>query len=252
MNVEFQQERDRITMLRELLQMSQTEFARKIGISQGALSQIESGRSRLSMETLKNLSSEFNINCNWIVNGKGNIFFSSAKAKGVNTKNNLIPFINKKARAGYFRGYSNPEYLKTLDEYHVPGFENGNFRMFEIQGDSMTPTLFSSEVVIAKKIKNYNDIENNCLAVFLLPKELVAKRIEKPSNNDSHLIAKSDNPDYENKKIKYADINELWIIQGKLTRKFLQGNAYDPSRILHIEKNLQDLNIKVDKLMRQS
>lgn len=249
MNVQFQQERDRITMLRELLQMSQTEFARKIGISQGALSQIESGRSRLSMETLKNLSSEFNVNCNWIVNGKGDIFINSAKTKGIN-KSNLIPFINKKARAGYFRGYSNPEYLKTLDEYYVPGFENGNYRMFEIEGDCMSPTLFSSEVVIAKRVKNYKNIENNCLAVFLIAKELIAKRLEKIS--DSKFIAKSDNPKYEHQKIKYADVHELWIIQGKLTREFLQGNAFDPSRIFHIEKNLQDLNSKVDKIIRQS
>lgn len=250
MNVEFQQERERITMLRELLQMSQTEFARKIGISQGALSQIESGRSRLSMETLKNLSSEFNINCNWIVNGKGDIF--STKSKGTTTKNNLIPFINKKARAGYFRGYSNPEYLKTLDEYHIPGFENGSFRMFEIQGDSMIPTLFESEVVIAKKATDYKSIENNSLAVFLMPKQLVAKRIEKISDDDSSFVAKSDNADYNNEKIKYADVNELWVIQAKLTRKLLHGNIYDHSRILHIEKNLQELNSKMDKFIRQS
>lgn len=238
-------------MLRELLQMSQTEFARTIGISQGALSQIESGRSRLSMETLKNLSSEFNVNCNWVVNGKGDIFFRT-KSKAPTTKNKLIPFINKKARAGYFRGYSNPEYLKTLDEYHVPGFEDGNLRMFEIQGDSMIPTLFESEVVIAEKAVNYKNIENNCLAVFLMPKQLVAKRIEKLPDDDSSFIAKSDNADYSNMKIKYADVNELWVIQAKLTKKLLQGNSYDHYRILNIEENLQELNSKIDQIMRKS
>ena len=233
-------------MLRELLQMSQTEFARKISISQGALSQIESGRSRLSMETLKNLSSEFNVNCNWIVNGKGDIFYSRSKSKGFHIKNNLIPLVSKDARASYLRGFSNPEYIKTLDEYHIPGYENDNYRMFELQGDGMNPTLYSSEIAITRKISNYKSIEDNSLVVCVFRKDLIPRRFEKIPGNESEFLAKCDNPDYDNLKLKYRDLNEVWLIEGKITNNFLKS-GYDLFRIISIEKNLKDLNHKLEK-----
>lgn len=246
MKTEFHEERERITMLRELLQMSQTEFARKIGISQGALSQIENGRSRLSMETLKSLSVQFNINCNWLVNGKGEIFYNYAESKKSSDKN-LIPLIDANARAGYSRGYLNPEYLKALDYYYVPGFEDGGeYRMFEVQGDSMIPTFYSTEIVISKKIEKIKSVKDDTLAVILLPKELKTKRIIQ--SDSKSFIAKSDNPEFQSVKYKFSDVKELWAIEGKVTKK-LQVNALDSERLKQIEKDLHELQTRINRLI---
>jgi transcriptional regulator with XRE-family HTH domain len=48
----------------------QKELALKIGISQGQLSKIESGRLAPSLETLVRLSNQFGKSLDWIVTGK--------------------------------------------------------------------------------------------------------------------------------------------------------------------------------------
>ena len=60
---------NRVTALREKLNLSQQEFADKIGITQGALSQLESGKSTLSLSTITKISQVFNVDCNWLILG---------------------------------------------------------------------------------------------------------------------------------------------------------------------------------------
>lgn len=248
MKTEFQQEKDRVTMLRELLQLSQTEFSRRIGISQGALSQIESGRSRLSMETLKNLSTEFNINCNWLVNGKGDIFYSPKGSSAQQNEDNFIPLINKSAKAGYPKGYSNDEYIKTLDFYKIPDFENGDYRMFEIEGDSMVPTFYPGEIVIARHVTDFSNLEDKGLFVILHFKNLQAKRVSILENQNAVEII-SDNPEYPPEKLKYKDIKEMWQIKGKISKEFFSEHDVHSNKIKTLEYKLQLLQGKVDKLM---
>ena len=49
---------------------SQEEFAPKVGISQGQLSKIESGRMAPTLDTLIRLASRFEKSLDWIVTGK--------------------------------------------------------------------------------------------------------------------------------------------------------------------------------------
>lgn len=238
-------EKHRITMLRELLQLSQTEFSRKIGISQGALSQIESGRSRLSMETLKNLAKAFNVNCNWLVQGEGNIFFKSESNSENSEVEKLIPLIDVRAKAGYIKSHRNFEFLNTLEKYRVPGFEDGeSFRMFEVAGESMVPTLFPNEIVIAQKNKNKN-INDDAMAVLLTEKELIVKRTKKLPKHNGKIRIISDNPEYPHYEISRSEILELWEVKGKITKKLLQNNLIHSQHLNRIEKEITELKSKI-------
>ncbi|MGK7391608.1 MAG: XRE family transcriptional regulator [Candidatus Cyclobacteriaceae bacterium M2_1C_046] len=245
-------ERQRITMLRQLLKLSQTEFSRKIGISQGALSQIESGRSRLSMETLKNLSKAFNVNCNWIVSGKGDIFIKQEKTDGKNSnKRKGIPLVDVNARAGYIKGYKNINYINTLDTYDIPGFKNGgSYRMFEIEGESMVPTLFPSEIVIAKQ-KEIKNLESDKLSVILTKKALIAKRAKRSAESKDKVKVISDNPEFSNFNISLQDIVETWEIQGKISKKLLQNYVFDFHRLTTLEQDIKNLQSKVSILLNK-
>lgn len=243
-------ERQRIIMLRELLQMSQTEFSRKIGISQGALSQIESGRSRLSMETLKNLTKAFNVNCNWLVIGDGDIFYQEHGFKKKAKEKNGIPLVDVKARAGYIKSYDSINFINSLDTYHLPGFEDHlKYRMFEIEGESMVPTFFSSEIVIAKKNKNKENFKTDKLSVFLTKNSLIAKRAKRSADSPDLLKIISDNPEFSNFDLHRNEVVEIWEIKGKITKKLLQNYVFDFHRLTNMEKDIKYLQSKMSTLL---
>lgn len=60
---------ERIKNLRRSQNLNQASFAKTIGISQAALSDLEKGKSKPSIETLISISDNFNISIDWIVKG---------------------------------------------------------------------------------------------------------------------------------------------------------------------------------------
>ena len=64
----------RIRMLRELLGLSQNEFASKINRTSNFIAQIESGRSNISEKTKISICTTYHINPDWLNNGTGEIF----------------------------------------------------------------------------------------------------------------------------------------------------------------------------------
>ena len=59
----------RIKHLRKECQLSQLDFAEKIGLRQSPLSQMESGKILPSIETLSKIIREFNISYSWLIDG---------------------------------------------------------------------------------------------------------------------------------------------------------------------------------------
>ncbi|UII30297.1 LexA family transcriptional regulator [Fulvivirga ulvae] len=249
----------RITMLRELLQLSQVKFAEKIRISQGALSQIESGKSQISLDTLRNLSNELNVNCNWIVNGVGEIFYDEKRQSNkVDTQKvfidvrsddlSVIPLVREEAHAGYIEGFENPEYIKTLKVYQIPGFENGSYRLFEIEGESMIPTVYPREIVICEYSENKESVENGTLCVVITKDGIVAKRVYYYENDKKLLILKSDNSRFKTYSLESSKILELWKIKGKITSVFIESGLVDAKRMEKLENDLEMLKKEVKKL----
>ena len=73
----------RIKELRNLLHLSQEEFANKIGLKQGSLSDLETGRAKIVDRIIILICSQFNVNEKWLKTGEGEIF---------NTKKNYDEF----------------------------------------------------------------------------------------------------------------------------------------------------------------
>jgi transcriptional regulator with XRE-family HTH domain len=68
---------ERIRAVRKQLGINQGEFARRIGLTQTAMSMIEVGKSRLTEKNIKLICATFNINETWFRTGKGPMFASS-------------------------------------------------------------------------------------------------------------------------------------------------------------------------------
>jgi transcriptional regulator with XRE-family HTH domain len=58
---------ERIKSLRRQFKMTQIEFAKRVGISQGTLSEIESGNAKPSFDVLFAIGKNFTVDLNWLV-----------------------------------------------------------------------------------------------------------------------------------------------------------------------------------------
>lgn len=65
---------NRVKLIRQTMNMSQTEFAKKIGVSQQTLSALENESRPLSDRNIISLCSVFNVNENWLRTGDGEMF----------------------------------------------------------------------------------------------------------------------------------------------------------------------------------
>lgn len=241
-----------VKQLRKEMQLSQTQFANKINLSQGALSQIENGYSSLSMESLKKISDAFNVNCNWLVKGNGEMFQNNEPKVlkyhliADNHGHNLIPLVRNEARAGYLENHFDRKYLQTLDVYKIPGYEKGDYRLFELEGDSMIPTFYPREVVIGERIAQ-DKLENGHLVVLISKEGIVAKRIYPNSDKKGNYLLKSDNITYKSYSISKKDILETWAIKGKITAEFSSVNDHFhkidtmEKDIIYLKESLQSI-----------
>ena len=68
--------RERIRKVRETLNVSQREFAKRIFISQTLLGDIELGNRNINDRTVQLISTEFKVSKEWLLNGRGDMFTS--------------------------------------------------------------------------------------------------------------------------------------------------------------------------------
>ena len=66
----------RIQQIREELKISQRDFAKRIYISKSLLSEIEIGNRNINERTIKLITTEFSVNKEWLLTGKGDMFTS--------------------------------------------------------------------------------------------------------------------------------------------------------------------------------
>jgi transcriptional regulator with XRE-family HTH domain len=66
--------KERIKEVRTMLNVSQRDFSKRIFISQTLLGDIELGNRNVSERTIQLISTEFNVNKDWILTGNGEMF----------------------------------------------------------------------------------------------------------------------------------------------------------------------------------
>lgn len=71
----------RIRTLRKTLNLSQKEFAEKIGLKQNAISYMEREGSTVTEQNIKNICTQFYVNENWLRTGSGEMFLETEKRR---------------------------------------------------------------------------------------------------------------------------------------------------------------------------
>ncbi|RYF91455.1 MAG: S24 family peptidase, partial [Chitinophagaceae bacterium] len=144
-----------------------------------------------------------------------------------------------KAAAGYMAGYADSEFIDELNTFTLPMLSGGNYRAFEIIGDSMLPTP-SGSIIVGEKVENLDDIKNNMAYIVMTRNEgIVYKRIVKSNKAKNKISLVSDNPSFQPYQVNTEDILELWqaqVVIGKVTTQ----QRWDVNSLANLVNNLQD------------
>lgn len=128
------------------------------------------------------------------------------------TEDEGLYYIPIAAQAGYALHYQDPMYLNELERLYIPGnpFKGDRFRYFEIEGDSMYPTLKDGMQVIAEKVgpEYWKQIADYYIYIVVTVDQVLAKRLIKI--DDDLLAMVSDNDElYPQQELKYTDVKEI-------------------------------------------
>jgi hypothetical protein len=139
--------------------------------------------------------------------------FITVDSKG---KENIL-FISTIAATDYLSGRSDPEYLKKQPSFCLPWLPPATYRLFEVNGNSMAPTLEDKWHVLGQWLDKPEDIRDDDVHVVIMGDgNILIKRLSNCIQTYGYIIAKSDAVDdgqqYPDIKIYPHEIEEIWLV----------------------------------------
>ncbi len=231
--------------LRKLRGWTQEEFANKLGIKRSLIGAYEEERAEPRIDVLEIVGDIFKVTLDELLlrdltETKGSSYLAKRRQlKMMSAERNIIHFVPVKAAAGYLAGYADSEFIDELNTFTLPMLTGGNYRAFEIVGDSMMPTP-SGSIIVGEKIESIENLKSNIACIVVSNSEgIVYKRVIKSNKNKNKLTLVSDNPAYQPYHVNAADVLEMWQAQAVIN-KVTQQQRWDVDSLVNLVSNLQD------------
>jgi transcriptional regulator with XRE-family HTH domain len=228
--------------LRKLRGWTQEEFAQKLRIKRSLLGAYEEERADPRIDILEAVADMFKLTLDDLlrrdVSDNKTSYLSRRRAQKLANGRSDIPFVPVKAAAGYLAGYADPEFVDELNTFTLPMLSGGDYRAFEIVGDSMMPTP-SGSVIVGEKVQNIDDVKtNNTYIVVSKTDGIVYKRIIKNNRQKNKYTFVSDNPAYQPYTVNGEEIVEIWQAQMIISKANTQ-QRWDVNNLANLVTNLQ-------------
>lgn len=252
---------DNIRFLRGKKGLSQQSFADEILIiSRDRYSKYENGRSEAPYEILIKISKYFNVSIDLLLTVDIRKYPLEDVLKLPDNRivlpvvvdklgNNSIEIVPQKSSMGYLSGYSDPEYIESLQRISLPFLTNGKYRAFPAKGDSMPPFKDGSYIV-GKYIENIEELKPNKSYVFVtLNNGISYKRFK--SRNSKSVTVISDNSFYEPYEIPLGEIVEIWQYASGIFPEDFEPDNFENYNLkemfLGLRSDIKKLDDKVSK-----
>lgn len=238
--------------LRKLRGWTQEEFAQKLRIKRSLLGAYEEERADPRIDILEIVADMFKLTLDDLlrkdVSDNKTNYIARRRAQKMASGRTDIPFVPVKAAAGYLTGYADPEFIDELNTFTLPMLTGGDYRAFEIMGDSMMPTP-SGSVIVGERVQNLDDVKTNQTYIVVSKADgIVYKRIMKNNRQKSKLTFVSDNPTYQPYQVNAEDILEVWQAQMILSKANTQ-QRWDVNQLASLVNNLQQQVTTLKKRM---
>lgn len=231
--------------LRKLRGWTQEEFAIKLNIKRSLIGAYEEERADPRLDVLEMVSDIFKLSLDELLLKDLANTAESYLMKRRNMKlaqqgeKNLIHFVPVKAAAGYLAGYADSEFIDELNTFTLPMLSGGNYRAFEIIGDSMLPTP-SGSIIVGQKATSLDDVKNDTPCIVVSRSEgIVYKRVVRNNRSKNKVSLVSDNPVYQPYQVNAEDIAEIWQAQ-LVIGKIAEQQRWDVNSLANLVNNLQN------------
>ena len=239
--------------LRKLRGWTQEEFANKLGIKRSLIGAYEEERADPRLDVMEIMCQMFKVTLDELMlkdmSDTGGSYLAKRRMQKLMTaERNVIHFVPVKAAAGYLAGYADSEFIDELNTFTLPMLSGGNYRAFEIIGDSMMPTP-SGSIIVGEKVDDKEDVKSNQPYIVVSRNEgIVYKRVVKSNKAKSKFTLVSDNPQYQPYQVNAEDVVELWHAQMVLS-KVSQQQRWDVDSLASMVNNLQNQVSSMKKKM---
>lgn len=251
---------DNIRVLRDRKNISQQKLADDLLITRSRYVKYEDGTSEPPLEILIRISKYFNLSIDLLLSvdirkypledmlkvAENRILLPVAvDSKG----DNKIEIIPAKASMGYLNGYTDPEYIESLQTLSLPFLRNGKYRAFPAGGDSMPPYK-DGTYIVGRFVEDISDLKTDKTYVFITTDEgIVYKRFQ--FHEGSAVWVKSDNTFYEPYKISLFDIYEIWEFACSINTEEYRPDEFDKQNVrdmfFEIKSEIKNINLKIGK-----
>lgn len=210
---------DNIRYLRSQLAVSQQKVADDLSITRGRYAKYEDGASEPPLDILLKIARYFHVSIDLLVSvdlrrvplkeilelpDNRIILPITVDGRG----DNKIEIVPHKASMGYLNGYSDPEYIESLQNISLPFLPSGKYRAFPVSGDSMPPHKEGS-FIIGRYMERVSDLKVGSSYVWITRNEgITYKRLSAVYDENVELSA--DNPTYSPYHLPLSDVHEIW------------------------------------------
>lgn len=213
---------------------TQTDMAEALGLSQGAYSLLEGGKTSISLKAVLKIGLILDIPTTQLLYGEKPDY---SRIEG------FMPLVEENSEMEYIKAKNKKHFLSKLEYYKIPGFEHGEYRMFCVTQQNMNPLLLENDTVICERT-SIDKIKESSIKLIVTDNGIRIYRVFKGESDDV-LTLKSDNRDFEEIRMKSSDILEVWSVCSKITNGFDSVIISDKNRISDLEDDLKSLKKSV-------
>lgn len=232
----------RFKQIREEQGFTQAAFAERLSIK-STTADIERGKMKISGAVIMELLQQYHVNPLWLYGRSERKYLNPEQvdvSPKVITVDNIgkenILLVQAKAAAGYADNLGDTEYYEELPTFTVPlpEYRNASFRGFQVEGDSMSPSIQHGEWVLAKAVSNMSEVRTGQIYVLVQAEGLRVKEVRK-EDDDSKLTLISHNAAYQSVEIETGSLQEIWEYHSKLSIGFQENSAVEMLRGIYGE-----------------
>ena len=271
----FSNIKERVLYISESKGITREKFFEDLGITYGNFKG-KAKEKALSSDVLAKIITKYpEISSEWLLTGNGEMLKSEGATEVIKTprveviapikvegrslmpkvivlkdedvEEERIPLVPVMAQAGYLQGYDDPQYIKELPMYNLPGMRNGTFRIFQVEGLSMYPTLQSGSYVVGQFVEDWEHISDNRIYVVVSTEGVIVKRVLNRIEKYGSLYCKSDNRVFPHINVRLKDVKEIWECKMHLSFDFLDP-VPEYQKIADLQADMHFLKQRVEQL----
>ncbi len=192
-NQQFRKVYDFLISLKRI--RGKSELAEYLDTYNHVINDILKGKRNVTVEQLNKLFSAFDINANYLFGLSEDLFLEGAEIPEVSlpylreikksAKRNIRLIEDVRAFAGDSIDLTDTQAMQNLYRFSIPGLE-GDLFAIEIEGDSMTPTITSTDLIVCELLEKDAPLRDNQVYVIMTD-TVVAKRIQQ-IREDNQLV----------------------------------------------------------------